>query len=94
MYRTLRLDSMGREIDEKGNLIKSSGPVFSLAANVAEGHAMKKKENPYLMHRTATKSEGPEEEEALEIVDNRLKLANRDVKAKKAFSFVEAGSKS
>ena len=90
-YRTLRLDSMGREIDDKGNLIKSSGPVFSLAANVQEGKEMKKKENPYLMHKTAIKPEAPVEEDSAEIVDSRLKLASRSVRAKKAFNFVEAG---
>ena len=41
--RTLRLDAMGREIDEQGNVIKSSGPVRTLAIHVAEGHALKKK---------------------------------------------------
>jgi hypothetical protein len=85
-YRTLRLDSQGREIDEKGNVIKVSGPVKTLAANVAETYASKKKENPYLM---IPKPDIDELE--LETIDGRIRLANREIKAKKAFSFVEAG---
>ena len=83
--RILRLDSQGREIDEKGNVIKVTGPVKTLAANVAENYANKKKENPYLS------SVKLDEEEELDSVDSRIKLANRDIKAKKAFNFIEAG---
>ena len=87
-YRTLRLDSQGREIDDKGNLIKSVGPVKTLVANVADEYASKKKDNPYLSHK-AIKNDS-EDLQSIPI-DDRLKLANRDVKSKKAFQFVEAG---
>lgn len=84
--RILRLDSQGREIDERGNVIKVTGPIKTLAANVAENYANKKKENPYL---STVKLD---DEEELDSVDSRIKLANRDIKAKKAFNFVEAGN--
>ena len=103
--RTLRLDAMGREIDEHGNVIKSSGPVRTLAIHVAEGHAMKKKENPYLSHKssnsTGKSDENPSAESEFVEYDNdqggasyddRLKVRNRDAKRKKAFNFVESGT--
>ena len=91
-YRTLRLDSMGREIDEKGNLIKSSGPVRTLAIHEAQAHAQKKKEDPYLLHRLVSNREDGDEDTTEEVFDGRLKLSNRDSRAKKALSFVEAGT--
>ena len=33
--------------------MKSTGPIKTLAANVAETQALKKKENPYLLHTKA-----------------------------------------
>jgi len=46
--------SLGREIDEKGNLVRQGGPVKTLAANVASGFAKKKIENPYLAHKSSS----------------------------------------
>ncbi len=46
----------GRQVDEKGGLVKQSGFVKTLAANVAVGQAKKKKDNPYLAHRQASHS--------------------------------------
>lgn len=47
------LATTGREIDEYGNVVKSgAAQVKTLAANVAVEKANKKKENPYLAHRT------------------------------------------
>jgi len=47
---TLRLDALGREIDEYGNVVKTT-TVKSTIANVAVEKEKKKKENPYLAHR-------------------------------------------
>ncbi len=93
----------------------------TLAANVAGVQALKKKENPYLAHRTAPKAKtdtaaavagapvvgsAPPEvpvdavavpavsasaAPAVPIVDDRLKVRNRDGKAKRAFNFIEPG---
>lgn len=43
---------LGRQIDEKGNLVTQQYQIKTLAANVAGLQAQKKKENPYLSHRT------------------------------------------
>ena len=43
---------IGREIDEQGNVVKMDQRVKTLAANVAIEAAQKKKENPYLAHKT------------------------------------------
>lgn len=46
--------SVGREIDEFGNLVKINvTQIKTLAANVAEAKGMQKKENPYLAHRAS-----------------------------------------
>jgi len=46
--------SVGREIDEFGNLVKINvAQIKTLAANVAEAKGMQKKENPYLAHRAS-----------------------------------------
>lgn len=73
----------------------------TLAANVAVGQAQKKKENPYLSHRS-----GPVKpvEAAVDgvappvvpttptvVYDERIKASSRDLRAKRAFNFVEAG---
>lgn len=51
-YHALRLDNLGREIDEHGNLVKQEiAPVKTLALNNAVVTAKRKKENPYLAHR-------------------------------------------
>ena len=42
---------IGREIDEKGNLVKQDTQIKTLAANVAVGQAKKKTSNPYLAHK-------------------------------------------
>ena len=114
--------SSGREIDEKGNLVKKIEPVSShslppllapsptsqvktLAANVAVGQAQKKKENPYLSHHrggSATKSSAevpidpsvpaaPSSATPLQVHDERIKTSSRDLRARKAFNFIEAG---
>ena len=51
-YHALRLDSLGREIDEHGNLVKQDvGQIKTLALNNSVVAAKRKKENPYLAHR-------------------------------------------
>lgn len=56
-YRPLRVDEQGREIDEFGNVVKREiAPVKTLAANLAASGAAKKKENPYLAHRSTSSS--------------------------------------
>lgn len=92
-YRPLLLDSLGREIDEKGNLVKKTEQIKTLAANVAIGQAQKKKENPYLSHRAHVPKESEQVQTTpdLPIHDERIKIASRDLKAKRAFNFVEAG---
>lgn len=52
--RVLRLDASGREIDERGLAVKQDLQHKTLAANVSESHEKKKKDNPYLAHRTAS----------------------------------------
>ena len=47
---TLRLDSMGREVDDYGNVVKMTS-IKSTIANVAIEKEAKKKDNPYLAHR-------------------------------------------
>lgn len=75
--------------------------IKTLAANVAVGQAQKKKENPYLSHR-GNSIKGSEQTLSntnlnndsnieIPILDDRIKVANRDIKAKRAFNFVEAG---
>jgi hypothetical protein len=66
---------------------------------VAVGQAQKKKENPYLAHRTVLpKSEVAESGGSTVLsappapVDERIKTSNRDVRAKRTFNFVEAGA--
>ena len=49
-YRALTLDAHGREIDEFGQVVKTS-VVKSIAANVAVDRELRKKENPYLAHQ-------------------------------------------
>ena len=52
----LRLDDQGRELDEFNNVVKQVVPqIKTLTANVqAEKAAKRKKENPYLAHRTVS----------------------------------------
>ena len=73
---------------------------------MAEGHALKKKENPYLSHKPSsfmteatTSNELQSMGDSLDekagqeaAFDDRLKVRNRDVKMKKAFNFVESGA--
>jgi hypothetical protein len=92
----------GREIDDKGNLVRKTDQVKTLAANVAVGQARKKKENPYLAHRHHAHV-APKDEAAVGVgtegtatavvaaVDDRLKTSSRDVRAKRTFNFVEEG---
>lgn len=49
-YRALTLDAHGREIDEFGQVVRTT-VVKSIAANVAVERELKKKENPYLAHQ-------------------------------------------
>lgn len=92
----------GREIDEYGNVVKSgAAQVKTLAANVAVERAIKKKENPYLAHRSApppfTTVDGqpvsvvsaPGGTLAEPVVNVQLK---RELRAKKALHFIEAGT--
>lgn len=87
-YRALVLDSQGREVDERGNVIKPDvQQIKTLAANVAVASAAKKKENPYLSHRHADALTAGEA-----VVDERLPSHSREAKARKALHFVEPGS--
>lgn len=89
------LDSQGRAIDEHGNLIKEEGQVKVLAANVAAASASKKKENPYLAHRSSSSTAAvpTEDSSALEpVVDDRLKIAKRDLRGKKGLHFIDPGT--
>ena len=43
---------VGREIDEQGNVVKMDQRVKTIAANAAIEAAQKKKENPYLAHKS------------------------------------------
>ena len=58
-YRPLLLDSQGREIDEHGQLVKYETQQKTLALNNAVIQAKRKKENPYLAHRTVPSSTIP-----------------------------------
>ena len=90
VYRPLLLDSQGREIDTRGLVVKSSGPIKTLVANVAVSQAQKKKENPYLQH---TKPPNLSEEVVKDLsYDDRVRVANRETRSKKALNFVDAGT--
>jgi hypothetical protein len=81
--------------------------IKTLAANVAVGQAQKKKENPYLSHRSGggsapkppegvTETTGPlaaaiAAAAPLVAHDDRIRTSSRDLKAKKSFNFIEAG---
>eukprot|EP01041_Mallomonas_annulata_P005310 gene5310-10621_t len=102
-YRPLLLDSEGREIDERGQLVKLGDQIKTLAANVAVGQARRKVDNPYLAHRlpppvavgTVTGTESvlvPAVEPLVPVVDDRLKTVKKVNRAKRAFNFVEEGS--
>jgi hypothetical protein len=105
--RALRLDALGREIDEHGNIVKTT-VVKTLAANVAVEMAQKKKENPYLAHRiqpaapvalpgvlpgvqVADVATAGATGPASDIVDERIMVSSRAAKAKRGLKFVEAG---
>lgn len=101
--RVLLLDESGREVDAAGNLVQwraDAQQIKTLAANVAVAHAQKKRENPYLSHRTQQPAVGAGEASvadgaaAVEFEDPRLAhlTASRGSKAKKSFQFVEAGA--
>lgn len=62
--------------------------VKTLAANLAVSQPVKKKENPYLSHRSAN-----EVDESVNnaIVDGRLPTHNRMAKGRKALQFIEPG---
>lgn len=81
-----------------------TGVVKTLAANMAVEKANKKKENPYLAHRTVSSAivvssdavfgaavPVPEAGVGTDIVDERLPQLRRDLRGKKALHFVEAG---
>ncbi|CAM9669403.1 unnamed protein product, partial [Ectocarpus fasciculatus] len=88
-YRPLLLDNQGRQIDEKGNLVTQQYQIKTLAANVAGLQAQKKKENPYLSHRTPHHQDPAA---ATEVVDERLHARNRNLRGKRSLKFVEPGS--
>jgi hypothetical protein len=52
--RPLRLDALGREIDEHGNLVRQDTQIVRLGLNNAVAQAKRKKENPYLAHKNST----------------------------------------
>lgn len=98
---------LGREIDEYGNVVKNNTlQLKTIAANVAVERANKKKENPYLAHRSTTSnsstiisqvldgvqvSEGNDPQSALSVVDERLHIPKRDMRGRKGLHFIEAG---
>ena len=104
---TLKLNAEGKEVDDKGNVVNHDLRLIrSAAANIAveQQQRKSKKENPYLAHRVAAAAAGggkdraaaPETEDAPAAapgVDERIR-ANpiREMRAKKALKFVEAGS--
>ena len=106
-YRALLLDAHGRELDEFGQVVKTT-VIKSIAANVAVERELKKKENPYLAHQrvpirggvpgvpgmtsVVPGSKVTEEEESVnEQIDERITASNRSIRAKKSLKFVEAG---
>lgn len=87
------MDFEGRAIDEHGNLIKEESQVKVLAANVAAASANKKKENPYLAHRSsALNSQSAADAQSEPVFDDRLKLPKRELKGKKGLHFIDAGT--
>ena len=87
-YKALLLDSLGREIDENGNLVKHDiNQIKSLKANV---NIQQKKDNPYLAHR---KLKNDDDNNDSSFIDHRLSISNKrsDARAKKSLSFVEEG---
>lgn len=88
------MDFEGRAIDEHGNLIKEESQVKVLAANVAAASANKKKENPYLAHRSsALNSQSAADVSQIEqVFDDRLKIPKRELKGKKGLHFIDAGT--
>ena len=90
-YKALLLDSQGREIDEKGNLVQHDiSQIRSLKANV---NIIQKKDNPYLAHRKPTTSKTDNDDTSL-FIDPRLSISNKrsEIRAKKSLSFVEEGT--
>lgn len=103
-YTPLLLDSLGREIDEKGNLVRQTSQIKTLSANVAVGKAQKKRENPYLAHKALPTGQIPilpgiqstftpemNSDVSTAVLDDRLVSVSRERKAKKALHFAEAG---
>jgi hypothetical protein len=87
-YKALLLDSLGREIDENGNLVKHDiNQTKSLKANV---NIQQKKDNPYLAHRKLNNNDDNNDSS---FIDHRLSISNKrsDSRAKKSLSFVEEG---
>ncbi len=94
LFRTTtgEFPNTGREIDEFGNLVKHEiAPVKTLAANVAATTLPKKKENPYLSHRSNINTTENDSLETDLFLDDRIAFKSRESKAKRALNFVEAG---
>eukprot|EP01031_Cornospumella_fuschlensis_P029232 gene29232-35287_t len=102
----LRLDDQGREIDEHGNVVKHDPlQIKTIAANLNVNNTeKKKKENPYLAHRSlpaptaegvggviGVTNEGAASNVEEIIEDDRIITKNRDKKVRKALHFVEPG---
>lgn len=68
-------------------MVKKDSIVKTLAANVAAENAKKKKENPYLSHRTNI----DEKDEDNIQLDERITFKKRELRAKKGLNFIEAG---
>jgi hypothetical protein len=87
----------GREIDEAGNVVKVDlQKTKSSMINVALEKESKKKENPYLAHKSQQSGPpglpGTELASTVEVLDDRLpKGRGRELRAKKALHFVEEG---
>ena len=87
---------VGREIDEAGNIVKVDlQKTKSSMINVALEKESKKKENPYLAHKSQSGPPGlpgQELDSGVAVLDDRLpKNRGRESRAKKALHFVEEG---
>ncbi len=92
----LRLDAQGNEIDEQGKIIaKVAKPVRNVSNNQRMNESAERKSekkfNPYLAHLNK-EAKANEDESVISVQDPRIHVSSREVHARKALQFVEAGS--